>query len=165
MRYCVRRQAATALLSIGHRFLITDEAGAPRYRVTDRLQSTAPTAMLRDAQGRLVLTIERWTLTLGLGYYVMREGQVAAVVQVQRDLTTEGPELQLRAHGEDLEVVGDRARHEYLLTQRERVVAAVSRRWCRARGRRAYGVDIVEGLDEPVLLACVVALDMLFQYP
>lgn len=87
------------------------------------------------------------------------------MVQVRRDLTTEGPELQIRANREDLEVVGDRAHHEYLLTQRERVVAAVSRRWCRARGPRAYGVGIVEGVDAPVLLACVVALDMLFRYP
>lgn len=71
MRYCVRRRAATALLSIGHRFVITDEAGAPRYRVADRLQSATPTAKLRDAQGRLVLTIERGALLLGLGYYVM----------------------------------------------------------------------------------------------
>ena len=86
------------------------------------------------------------------------------VVQVQKDLTPDGPELQMRAHGEDLGIVGDRARHEYMLMRRDRVVAHISRRWCAVRRPRAYGVDVVDGEDGPVLLACVVALDMLFQY-
>lgn len=164
MRYCVRRQSATALLTIGHRFDITDETGAVIYRVADRLQSAAATAAFRDSQGHLVLSIERWKLMLGLGYYIQQQGQTVGVVQVQQDLAADGPDPQMRAHGDDLDIVGDRARHEYMLLRRDHVVAHVSHRWCATRSPRTYGVDVLEGEDDPVLLACVVAVDMLFQY-
>ncbi len=51
MRFCVTRQAATPFFALGHRSAVTDEAGAPRYRVADRLSADTAPAALRDTSG------------------------------------------------------------------------------------------------------------------
>jgi len=162
MRYCITRRAANPVFTVGHRFVITDDAGALRYRVDDRLRGVAASAVLRDAAGAPLLTLEIRHQSLGPGVHLLRGTEVAGSVQVQRDLTIAGPELQIRAP-DDLELVGSLARHEYTLTRRDRVLVHVSRRWCPQR-RHTYGADVVPSEDEPLLLAVVLALDMLFQY-
>lgn len=162
MRYCVTRRAANPLFAVGHRFVITDEAGAVRYRVRDLLRPVAATAALTDADGKRLLLLERRHLTLGPGFYFLRDANVVGLVQVQRDLTTIGPELRIRAP-DDLDLVGDLGRHEYYLMREGRIIVYVSRRWCSQR-RHTYGVDLPPDADEPLLLACVLALDLLFLY-
>ena len=162
MRYCVTRRAANPLFAVGHRFVITDEAGAVRYRVKDLLRPVAATAALTDSEGRQLLLLERRRLTVGPGFYFLRDGNIAGLVQVQRDLTMAGPELQIRAP-DDLDLVGDLGRHEYYLMREGRILFYVSHRWC-SRRRHTYGVDLPPDADEPLLLACVLALDLLLLY-
>ena len=164
MRYCVTRRAVTPLGAWGHRFLIADESGTLRYRVGDRYRPLAATAIFRDAAGTPLLQLKLRHLLLGGGYFILREAEdeLSGSIQVQRDLTVEGPELTIRAPDE-LDLVGSLAQHEYYLVRRDRMVVYVSRRWC-AHKRHTYGVDVVEGEDEPLQLAIVLALDMLFLY-
>ena len=162
MRFCVTRQAATRFFALGHRFAISDEAGQPRYRVADRLSAGTATAVLRDTTGKQLLALERRHLLLGMGIFTMRDGVTVGAVQVQRDLTTEGPGLQIRAPDE-LDLVGNLGRHEYYLMRRGQSIVYVSRRWCGQR-RHTYGVDLPDAADHPLLLACVLALDILFLY-
>jgi uncharacterized protein YxjI len=164
VRYCVTRRAVTPLGAWGHRFLIADEPGTLRYRVGDRYRPLAATATFRDAAGPPLLQLEFRHLLLGCGYFILREAEdeIAGSIQVQRDLTVEGPELTIRAPDE-LDLVGSLAQHEYYVMRRGWMVIYVSHRWC-ARQRHTYGVDVVEGEDEPLLLAVVLALDMLFLY-
>ncbi len=164
MRYCVTRRAVTPFGAFGHRFAITDEQGNLCYRVEDRFRPMAATATLRDASGKPLLQLEFRHLLLGRGYFILRDGEdeIAGSVQIQRDLTVQGPELTIRAPDE-LDLAGNLSRHEYYLMRRNRMVAYVSRRWCGGE-RRTYGVDVVEGEDEPLVLATVLALDMLYMY-
>jgi uncharacterized protein YxjI len=170
MRYCVTRRAVNPLFAVGHRFRITDEAGEVRYRVRDLLRPVVATAALLDADGKQLLLLEHRHLTLGPGFYFLRDGDVVGLVRVQRDLTRDltrdlsmvGPELQIRAP-DDLALVGDLRRHEYYLMREGRILVYVSRRWCLQR-RHTYGVDLPPDADEPLLLACVLALSLLFLY-
>lgn len=164
MRYCVTRRAVTSLGAWGHRFVITDEAGTVYYRVGDRLRSLAATTVFRDAAGKPLLHLEYRHLLLGRGYFIMRDGEdaIAASLQVQRDLTIQGPELRICVPDE-LDLVGSLDRHEYYLMRGQRRVVYVSHRRCE-RKRHTYGADVVDGEDRPLLLATVLALDMLYMY-
>jgi uncharacterized protein YxjI len=162
MRFCVTRQATTPFFAVGHRFAICDEAGETRYRVADRLRAATATAVFRDMAGTQLLTLERRHLLLGMGIFTVRDGVTAGAVQVQRDLSAEGPGLHIRAPDE-LDLVGDLGRHEYYLMRRGQIIVYVSHRWCGQR-RHTYGVDLPDEGDHPLLLACVLALDMLFLY-
>jgi uncharacterized protein YxjI len=162
MRFCVTRRATTPFFAVGHRFAISDEAGEPRYHVADRLRAAIATAVFRDTAGKELLALERRHLLLGMGIFAVRDGATIGGVQVQRDLTSEGPGLRIRAPDE-LELVGDLGRHEYYLMRRGQIIVYVSRRWCGER-RHTYGVDLPDEADHPLLLACVLALDMLFLY-
>jgi uncharacterized protein YxjI len=160
----VTRRAVTSLGIWGHRFAITDESGALRYQVKDLLALLVATAAMRDADGKPLLLLEFRHLQVGRGYFIQLDGEdeIVGSVQGQRDLTVPGPELSIRAPDE-LELVGNLERHEYYLMRRERMVAYVSRRRCTEQ-RHSYGVDVVENEDEPLVLATVLTLDMLYMY-
>lgn len=165
MRYCVTRQAATPFFTLGHRFAITSETGELRYRVADSFRggpSAPATAVMRDATGTPLLALERRHLLLGPGVFVVRDGTSVGSVRVQRDITAEGPALRIRAPDE-LDLVGGLDRHEYYLMRAGRIVVSVSHRGCGQRPH-TYGVGLPDDADHPLLLACVLALDILFLY-
>ena len=58
----------------------------------------------------------------------------------------------------DLEVQGDFFDHEYTFTRNDRPVATVSKRWFGFRD--TYGVDIADGENDVLILACSVAIDL-----
>ena len=59
---------------------------------------------------------------MGRGYFIQRDGEdeIVGSVQVQRDLTVQGPDIIFRAPDE-LELVGNLERHEYYLMRRGRM--------------------------------------------
>ena len=128
----------------------------------DLLRPLAPAAAIQDANGKLLLLLEFRHLLLGRGYFIQWAGEdeLVASVQVQRDLTVQGPELIIRTPDE-LECVGNLERHEYFFMRPRRMAAFVSRRWCTDQ-RHSYGVDVIDGEDQPLVLATVLTLDMLY---
>ncbi len=48
--------------------------------------------------------------------------------------------------------------HEYTISRAGQVVAVVSKQWFSLT--ETYGVDIAPGQDDPLILACVLALDL-----
>ncbi len=48
--------------------------------------------------------------------------------------------------------------HEYTISRGGQVVAEVSKQWFSLTD--TYGVDIAAGQDDPLILACVLALDL-----
>ena len=59
---------------------------------------------------------------------------------------------------DDLELRGSLLDHEFTIRRGGRQVAIVSKRWIALTD--TYGVDIAEGEDPLLLLACVLALDL-----
>lgn len=61
------------------------------------------------------------------------------------------------ADGSELDVTGNILDHEYDITSGKQSVAHVSKKWIRVRD--TYGIEIVPGWDEALILAIAVCLD------
>jgi uncharacterized protein YxjI len=59
---------------------------------------------------------------------------------------------------DDLEIQGDLLDHEFTVTRGGQTVATVSKRWFSMTA--TYGVDIVPGQNDLVILASVLAVDL-----
>ena len=62
-------------------------------------------------------------------------------------------------NGPDLEVQGNILDHEYRIGMGRNQVAQVSKKWFRVRD--TYGVEIVPGQDDVLILAATVAIDIM----
>jgi len=63
------------------------------------------------------------------------------------------------AGGENMEVEGNILDHEYEIHEGRKRVAEVSKKWFRVAD--TYGVDIVPGSDDVLILAITVVIDMM----
>lgn len=61
------------------------------------------------------------------------------------------------ADGSDLEITGNILDHEYEIKRGKQDVAKVSKKWIRVRD--TYGIEIMPGADEALVLAVAVCLD------
>ena len=61
------------------------------------------------------------------------------------------------ADGSELEVTGNILDHEYEIKAGKQVVAEVSKKWIRVRD--TYGIEIMPGQDQALILAIAVCLD------
>ena len=59
---------------------------------------------------------------------------------------------------DDLEMTGSLLEHDFTIRRGDRVVATVSKAWLTFRD--TYGIEIVDGEDERVILASVLAVDL-----
>jgi uncharacterized protein YxjI len=59
---------------------------------------------------------------------------------------------------DDLEVQGNFLEHEYTIARGGQVIATASKRWISLTA--TYGVDIAPGQDDVLILASVLALDL-----
>jgi uncharacterized protein YxjI len=59
---------------------------------------------------------------------------------------------------DDLEARGNLLDHEYTFTRGGQVVAEVSKKWF--SWTDSYGIDVSEGEDDALILACAVVIDM-----
>jgi uncharacterized protein YxjI len=105
-----------------------------------RLLSWGPTFDIADAGGRTLAVVKQKLFTLFKYRFTVDETATADV-----DV--------------DLEVAGDFLDHEYAFTRpgTDEPVAQVSKRWFTLRD--TYGVDIADGENDVLLLACTVVID------
>src|SRR5207237_10674386 len=90
-------------------------------------------------------------------YEISRNGEVAAVgkrrlfglVHHRFSVDVPGPD--------DLEAEGNFLDHEYTFRRGDRVVASVSKKWLSLAD--TYGIDVGEGEDDVLILACAVVID------
>jgi uncharacterized protein YxjI len=158
MRYLMKQK----LWAFGDDFTIKDEAGHDRFFVDGKAISLRDTLSFQEAGGqrRELAVIRRRLLAWGPTYEIAVDGDVAAVVK-QKLFTlfkykftvdeTATPEPV------DLEIEGDFFDHEYSFTRDGRTVAQVSKRWFDFRD--TYGVDIADGENDVLILACSVVID------
>ena len=98
-------------------------------------------------------------LSWGPTYEVYRDGQLYAVIK-KKKLTFFKDKFTVDVPGPmDFEVTGSFSEHEYSFTCGGAVVAQVSKKWF--AWTDTYGVDIVPGQDDIVILATTVAIDLI----
>jgi uncharacterized protein YxjI len=154
MRYTIREK----FFRLGEDSTILNEAGQPVFEVDGKVLSLHDRLIVRDLAGNEVLTIHRRLITLLPTYEITRGADTLATLRkhlfspfVDRfTVDIPGPD--------DLEMTGSLFEHEYTISRGGQVVAVVSKRWFSLT--ETYGVDIAPGQDDPLILACVLALDL-----
>ncbi len=153
MRYVLREK----LISIGEDFTITDDRGHPVFIVDQKLLHIRDELHVLDMQGKELAKIQRKLISLRPVYEIWRDGRQLAVVRrafirILRDkfdVDVPGPD--------DLEIQGDFINHNYAFTRHGQTVANVTKAWISLTD--TYGVDIQDGEDDVLILACAVVIE------
>ena len=154
MRYVIRER----FFRLGEDSDVTDEAGRPVLHVDGKVLTLRDTLVLRDPAGAEVARVHRRLLALRPTYEVTVRGQELAEMR-KHFFTPFGDRFTIDVPGpDDLELRGNLLDHEFTIRRRDRTVATVSKRWLALRD--TYAVEIDEGEDDLLLLACVLALDL-----
>lgn len=154
MRYIIREK----FFHIGEDSTILNEGGQPVLEVDGKVLSLHDRLIVRDMAGNEVVTIHRRLLALRPTYEISRGRDTLATFR-KRFFSPFVDRFTVDIPGpDDLEMTGSLFEHEYTISRAGQVVAAVSKRWFSLTD--TYGVDIAPGQDDPLILACVLALDL-----
>jgi uncharacterized protein YxjI len=153
MRYVLKEK----LFDWGDDYAIRDESGREVYRVDGKVLAIGDKLVLEDRDGNTVATIRKKLISLRSAYEIHRDGHHAATVtkalfsplRCKFSVDLPGPA--------DMEARGDILDHEYELTRDGQRVAEVSKRWISIRD--TYAIDVAEGEDDVLVLACAVVLE------
>ena len=155
MRFLMKQK----LFSIGDDFIIRDEHDQEIYFVDGKAFSIGNQLSFQDMQGRELAFIKQKVLKLGPTYEIHRDGELAAVVHKKLFTFFNCRFTVDDDHGPaDLEASGDFTDHEYTFTRAGQPVAAVSKQWF--TWMDTYGVEVADGEDDVLVLACTVVIDM-----
>jgi uncharacterized protein YxjI len=137
---------------------ITDDQGRPMLHVDGKVLSLHDRLVLRDPDGREVAQVHRKLVALRPTYRITIGGEEAAEMR-KHFFTPFGDRFTIDVPGpDDLELRGNLVDHEFTIQRGGRTVATVSKRWFSMRD--TYAVDVAEGEDHLLILACVLALDL-----
>jgi uncharacterized protein YxjI len=137
---------------------ITDDQGRPVLHVDGKVLSLHDRLVLRDPDGREVAQVLRKLVALRPTYRITIGGEEAAEMR-KHFFTPFGDRFTIDVPGpDDLEMRGNLVDHEFTIQRGGRTVATVSKRWFSMRD--TYAVDVAEGEDHLLILACVLALDL-----
>lgn len=154
MRYMMKQK----LFSFGNDFTIQDEQGHDRYFVDGKAFSIGDKFSFQDMRGNELVSVEQKLFSFGKCYRIFEKGRQVATVKKQpftffRDVFDVED-----ADAGDLDASGDFLDHEYRFTRDGRPIAYVSKTYF--SWTDTYGVEIVEGEDDVLILACTVVIDM-----
>ena len=145
------------LLSIGEDYDIEDADGHTLYHVDGKLFRIRETFVIEDRQGQKVATIKQKLLALRKTMTIERGGVVRATIR-KALFAPFGEMFAIElADGSELHASGDIFAHEYVIQRREQMAAEISKRWFAFTD--TYGITIVPGEDEGLILAVAVAID------
>lgn len=154
----MRYQMKEKLIALGQDFMIQDESGRDAFFVDGKAFSIGDKLVFKDMAGNELARIEQKLLSWGPTYEIYRGGQQVATVKKSL-FTLFRSRFSVDVPGpDDLEAQGDFLDHEYTFTRGSQTVATVSKRWLSIRD--TYAIDIAQGEDDILLLACAVVVDM-----
>lgn len=153
MRYLMNEK----IVALGDDYTIRDESGREVLRVDGKILAIGDKLAVKDLAGRELATIRKKLVSLRPAYEIHRDGRHAATVtkalfspfRCKFSVDVPGPG--------DLEAQGDILDHEYEITRGSQRVAAISKRWISIRD--TYAIDVADGEDDVLLLACAVVLE------
>jgi uncharacterized protein YxjI len=154
-RYRMREK----LLSIGDDSWIENDDGERMFKVNGKALRVRDTLMLESPEGDELYSIQEKMLHIRDTMKIERGG--ATVATVKKALITP---LRDRFSvdvdgGSDMEAKGNIVNHEYKIERGGDKVAEVSKRWFRVRD--TYGIEIVPGQDDALILAVTVCIDQM----
>jgi uncharacterized protein YxjI len=146
-------------IAFGSDFDILDDSGIKRFFVDGRALSIGDKLSFQDTNGNELLFIRQRLLAWGPTYEILRGGEIVATLR-KKIFTFLRCKFFVDVPGpDDLEAQGSFLDHEYQFTLREQPVASISKRW--VSWTDSYGIDVAQGQDDALILACVVIIDMI----
>jgi uncharacterized protein YxjI len=156
-----RLKVRERLFAFGDDFWVEDGRDRRAYLVDGKALRLRDTLLFKDAQGQEKYKLQekvariRDTMTL-----YTASGETAATIK-KALITPLRERYSVDIPGQPgLETQGNILHHEYTVEQQGRRVAEISKRWFRIRD--CYGIDVVPGTVDPLLIVAVtVAIDMI----
>ena len=150
-----RYQMRQKLMAIGDDSWIEDEGGNKVYKANGKAMHVRKKFVLEDAGGGELARIQERVMTVRDKMVIERDSGSATVhkaligLRERFNVDVDG--------GSDLKAHGNFVDHEYEIERDGHTVATVSKRWFRVRD--TYGIEIVDGEDDVLLLAVAVCID------
>ena len=154
-RYRMRQK----LVSFGDDYWIENGLGRRVFFVDGKALRLREHLIFKDMQGRELATIQEKVMHIKDTYRIDRGGKELATVKKALIAPLRHRFDVHVAGGKDLEAQGNILDHEYEIHEGRSRVAEVSKKWFRVAD--TYGVDIVPGADDVLLLAVTVVIDMM----
>ncbi len=146
------------IFALGRNYTIDDDTGTPRFRVQSRVLSLGRHLTFTDLAGNELATLQQHLITFLPTYEITRAGLELA--EVKKRLSLFGEKFTVDIPGpHDYEVRGDIWNHEYGFYRDNQQVAQVSKQWFSLTD--VYGVDIIPGEDDVLILASTVVVDLI----
>ncbi len=157
MRYEMKEQ----LFALGDDFTIRDETGREVFFVDGKAFTVGRQLSFQDMAGNELLFIRQRLMSWGPTFEILVGGQVAALIKKELftfftcrfTVDVPGPN--------DLTAEGDFLDHEYAVQRGDKVVATITKKWFSLGN--TYGVEVAEGVDDILILAATVVIDMACQ--
>jgi uncharacterized protein YxjI len=154
MRYMMKQK----LFSWGNDFYIKDDAGQDRFFVDGKVFSLGSQLAFQDLAGNELCYIKQVLLSLSPTYEIYKGGQLWATIQKEL-FTFFRASFDIEEAGKPaLDAEGDFTDHHYTFTRAGQQVADVSKEFFTVAD--TYGVEIVDGEEDVLILACTVVIDM-----
>ncbi len=154
-RYRMRQN----LIAFGDDYWIENALGSRVFFVDGKAYRLREHLGFKDMQGKELTAIQEKVMRIKDIYSIYRKANVLATV---KKVLITPLHQRFDAHvagGENMEVQGNIAEHEYEFYEGRNKRAEVSKKWFRVAG--TYGVDIVPGADDILILAITVVIDMM----
>jgi uncharacterized protein YxjI len=157
-RYLLREK----MLTFGDDFWIENERGERIFLVDDKVLRVRDTVVIKDREGRELLRLQKRLLRARDTMAIERDGDKVATVKKALITPLRDRFAVELEDGGRLDVEGDILDHEYQVTRDGIPVANISKRWFRVRD--TYGVAIVPGQNDALVLAVTVCIDHLTEH-
>ncbi len=153
-----RFQLKEKLWSIGDDSWILDEHGDRIFKVNGKALRIRRTLVIEPRGGGELYKIQERKLRIKDTMVIETpDGATAATVK-QKLISPIRHRMQAElADGTELEITGNILDHEYEIKNGKQDVAKVSKKWIRVRD--TYGIEIMPGHDQALILAIAVCLD------
>ena len=154
MRYILKER----IFSLRESYYIRNEQGDNLLEVTGRLIGLRDKLTLRDMGGNEVATVTKHLIALRPTYTIARPDQPDATVKKDFiNILREGFSVDMAGGLPDLRIQGDIFEHDYSIARQGVTVAQVAKKWISLRD--SYMVDVADGEDPVLLLACAIVVD------
>lgn len=154
MRYILKER----IFSLRESYYIRNEQGDNLLEVTGRLIGLRDKLTLRDMGGNEVATVTKHLIALRPTYTIARPDQPDATVKKDFiNILREGFSVDMAGGLPDLRIQGDILEHDYSIARQGVTVAQVAKKWISLRD--SYMVDVADGEDPVLLLACAIVVD------
>jgi uncharacterized protein YxjI len=155
-RYQLRQQ----LVSFGDDYTVENDRGEQVYKVDGKAFHIGKKLVIEDMQGHELCTIKGRLLHIRDTMDITGpNGETLATIKKALITLLWGQwDVEVSA-GPDMDVRGEVLNHEYTLESGGQKVATVSKQWFRIAD--SYGVEIAPGQNDLLILAVIVAVDMM----